>query len=548
MLEGLDWERLDDFDRALADRERGMLLIAEGELGLAATTLEKVWLSVQTGPTPLKSSTALALGWVQTQLGHGERAMHVLEEAVALTQGSRGAQARATRGICHLYSGRFKAAEEDFVEARRLSPIISSLSATLAYSEGVLYRAQGRYGESLQAFQEALSGTALEDEVAFFSELGVCALHGAMGEFQLAAGSLARASKLKEHPRRLLYWNWRAALLRQQQGGSQSSQLALVREGFVRCGLMREAGWVSLCLAESLLSQRDIEGARAALDQAADIRHAFGRAAAPTIELRDLVLVRQYLAEFPHGYSSVLLADWTALKGNLPHVISLVTLGGSQILMDGKPVQLRLRRSTEILAYLLLRGRTTRERLLTDLWPEKSPKDAGNYFHQIRHKMETALPGLKIPYDSADGTYGVRLEGPRLEWDVQRVKRLLSGPEEDVSEAIQAYTGVFMPSVGVSWAQEVGRELEWSVIKSGLQLMDRWNADGQTGKCLELAHRLREIEPYNEVLAEYLVMAVLDLEGYIAAKRTLEQVVTQFETEFGEIPERLLNLHTRLAS
>ena len=95
------------------------------------------------------------------------------------------------------------------------------------------------------------------------------------------------------------------------------------------------------------------------------------------------------------------------------------------------------------------------------------------------------------------------------------------------------------------WAQEVRRKLEWTVVKSGLQLLDRWYAEGQVGKCLELALKLREIEPFNEVLAEYLVVTILKLEGHLAARRTFTELSNEFEIELGKLAYRLSMLEQR---
>ena len=546
-LRGLDGWELTPFDRALAERERGVMLLGEGHLVEAVSALEQVWVSVQDGPTAIRASTALALGTTHAQLGQDLRAVHVLNAAIAMTTGAKRGYPLATRGLSRVYGGDYVGAEQDFQEARTYLEAVPALASSLAYDEGVLRRAQGRYGDALCHFRHAVVLAGPEGELSFFAELQICAVHTALGQTNEATAALARASRGRAEPRQDLFWQWRAAALAAAQGQGEARRLEEVRDAFSVLGLLRETGWVCLHLSESHLRQGQVQGASAALNRATDVRHQLGSGAALATELRDLTLVRQWLEHQQETYSRILLDDWRALKGCAPVQITLITLGDTRILADGQAVPMRLRRSVEILVYLLDHGPTTREQLLTALWPESAPRDAANYFHQVKNKLESALPGLTIPYHAAGGTYSVQLQGPRLNWDVTDVKRLLNaGDDDSVWEAIQAYSGAFLPGASVTWAQEERRALEWSVVKAGLRLIDRWNAEGQSSKCLELALRLREIEPYNEVLAEYLVVATLELEGHIAARRALDDLSSQFKLEVGEVPPRLLVLERRL--
>jgi len=546
-LEALDSNVLTSFDRALAKRELGMLLLGEGRLLEATQTLEQAWTSVQCAPPALQASTALALGLAHGQLGQELRAVHVLDSAVTVSQGVKRAYPLASRGLYKIYAGDYESAGQDLQGARTYLVDVPVLGSTLSYNEGVLCRARGRYAEALRCFQTAVALAGPEGELSFFAELSICAIHTALGQWHEAAAALARSAQQRTQLRRDLFWRWRAAALNESQGKVMSEELQEVQQQFLGLGLQREAGWVGLHVAESLLHQGKDKAAQSTLEQVMDTAHRLGGPNAMVIELRDLNAVQEQLRQLRGGYPGLLYTAWEAMSGCAPIRIELITLGASRILVDGRALPLRLRRSVDVLVYLLERGAANRMQILTDLWPETSPKEAGNYFHQVKNKLEAALPGMTLPYDAATGTYSVRVQGPRLLWDAAAVKSLLSTDDDDsIWEAITAYAGAFLPSSEVAWVQEERKQLEWSVVKAGLQLIERWNAAGQTSKCLELAQRLREIEPYNEVLAEYLIVATLELEGHIAARRAFNEVSSQFRLEIGEVPPALVALEQKL--
>jgi DNA-binding SARP family transcriptional activator len=135
-----------------------------------------------------------------------------------------------------------------------------------------------------------------------------------------------------------------------------------------------------------------------------------------------------------------------------------------------------------------------------------------------------------------------------LRFDALDIKRALSASgEDDLERAVRMYAGPFLPQAESEWARSEREALEWSVIKTGLRLMDSWSARGDYAKCLELSQRLLEIEPWNEVLVEYLVSAVGELEGAVAAARTMGVIARRFETEVGGLPPKLQELHQRVA-
>ena len=62
--------------------------------------------------------------------------------------------------------------------------------------------------------------------------------------------------------------------------------------------------------------------------------------------------------------------------------LEVMTLGQELVLRDGVPCTMRVRGSVAVLTYLALHPRSTRQTVITDLWPERDPKKAATYFRQ----------------------------------------------------------------------------------------------------------------------------------------------------------------------
>lgn len=542
-LTQLPWPALDAFDRSLAERESGMLHIASGQLDQGRQALERAWVFAQGQHLTLVTGVALALGWAEALAGFDGHATHYFGIAVTHSQGHKHVQALATRGLSLIYAGQYDQAERDLKEASVTGSGLPALAPQLAYTWGVYCRAQGRWQDALRHFQNAiqLADACAEVDSAFFGELGACAVYSALGQFSDAQATLNRAAKHNRETRKAAFWQWRATVLRGLQGDPSADQaLREVAQTFRTMGLHREAAWVTLHAAEASARTGKAADAHSALQSAIDLRHLLGSGSALVVEMRDLPHVQRLLTEHPEPYTRVLRDDWRALGGCAPLGVQLLTLGQAAVLRDGQPVRLRLRRGVELLAYLMAYAPTPREQLLADMWPDTGPRDAANNFHQIKHALEKNLPGLTLPYDPATRTYSLQTDGLRLHWDVQELERqLVSRLEADTERAVTCYGGPFLPSASTPWTEQLRRDLEWRLMKAGLELVERWSIQGDAARCLTFARRLRELDPYNDTLAEVFVDATLQFEGVLAARHLLHEIRDQFVGEVGDFPPRL---------
>lgn len=547
--------RLRPFDRALAHRELGAIRFGAGDLVAATEAWEGAWTAAHesAGCQAILPGLAQALGLGYSARGLDLRALHYLDRAVLTPSPARRAYARSSRGLCLVYLGRFIEAERDLDEAATLVTAVPAAVPVITLNHAILLRARGLLGPALERFgvAAALARHAQEPSTECYAVLGSCAVLTVLGRFDEASANLARARGSARTPAaRAAVALREGALMAREQDPAALSALETAAAGLAMLGLQREVGWAYLQLSEAHLLAGRAAQADAAARRATEARNLLGCGTAVAVELPLAARTLERLAGLPPGHAArALFDDWRCLEGTAPMNVELRTLGTAELLVDGRRARLQLARSVEVLAYLLANPRSRRSRVLSALFPEVPPTRAVNYLHQVRLELAREVPGLTVPYDREARTYAVACEGPRLVWDVQELNRLVTATSKDdgaADAAIGAYAGPFLPEADTEWVRTERERLEWSVVKVGLESMERWYAAGEFKKCTDLATRLLELEPLNGALAEYLVTATLALEGEVSARRELERVSARFNEEVNDVPDRLRELARRL--
>jgi two-component SAPR family response regulator len=166
-------------------------------------------------------------------------------------------------------------------------------------------------------------------------------------------------------------------------------------------------------------------------------------------------------------------------------------------------------------------------------------------FHQVRDDLKKSVPGLSIPYDRQQRTYGVRLEQVDFSWDHRDLRAALTRVETqgtDLLEVLSGYTGVFLPHAEGPWASREREQLQAWVIRVGLKTLTEWQVAQDCGRCLRLARRLVELDPDDEALNVVLLRAVQEVEGDLAARTAYRAIRRRFEEDYGEVPPSLAQL------
>lgn len=537
---------LDPFDGALALRERGAQLYTDGALAAASDALERAWavsFDAAGGPA-LRPGIGQALGLVYAERGLDRRAAGYFEAALASANPARAVYLRTGRALSLLYLGDDAGAGADLAAAEAGLEHVPVAAPYLRWVQGAVHRALGRLEPAEARLREATAGAreAQEPETECYAELELCALATTADRGGRARAHLARARNLAANDKMRALVALREGALAAREGRDEAVPLLLRSAAqFAGWGLAREEGWSWLHLAEAYLRTDRHGEAHEALARASASRHATGEPAPLRPELRSTPRVVERLATALDGSSApIALAELGRGRADVPLRLELRTLGRAELLVDGVETRLELRRSVEVLAYLLGTPAVPLSRVLVDLFPDTRPARARNYFHQVRYALARAVPGLSVPYDPASRTYRVRCDGVALRSDAQDLRDALrQGGEKGLTEALALYRGPFLPGADSEWARAEREELSWTIVQLGLEVVGASTAGGLIPMSLRLTGRLLEIEPYDEALNEALVDAVRRLEGERAARRVVSHLARRFERELGMLPPAL---------
>lgn len=155
------------------------------------------------------------------------------------------------------------------------------------------------------------------------------------------------------------------------------------------------------------------------------------------------------------------LEDASHLSGNMRDDlftagmrIEVMTLGQELVLRDGVPCSMRVRGSVAVMTYLALHPRSTRQAVITDLWPERDPKKAATYFRQCISDIREAIGSDVVLVEGAHQSPEYRLSSKAtVILDSQRVLQLVANGQ--LPAAVAAYKGEFLASLEDSeWAEE----------------------------------------------------------------------------------------------
>jgi tetratricopeptide (TPR) repeat protein len=549
VLAALDLQRTSHFDRALALRERGAYYYTIGELANAVAALERAWAeaAASTWGSWLRAGIGQALGLTCAERGLDRRATEYFEVALESANAAKTVYLRAARALSLSYVGELQRAREDIEAAEANLWHVPLAAPYVRFVLGVLLWASGAADDADAAFAEsaALAREAQEPETECYAELGRCAIATARGRYDAAQGQLARAEMLVLNTKMQALVQLRHGVLAAQSGQPEAVTLLVSSEqAFERLGLARERAWTWLQLAEARLRMQQAAEATAALRRARALEYALGSGPILHIELHSTPRVAEYLVgrKVEHALAE-LTAEVERFVIAVPGRLEFRSLGRSELLLDGTHVRFDMRRTLEVLAYLLRRSGITLDRILLDLFPDQDADNARNYFHQVRYELGRKVARLSVPFDQQTRTYSVHHPGVAVCWDAQEVRQALAlGGEAGLMDALKAYPGPLLPNCDGEWIRSEREELALSVAKLGLDVMRSWYAQGRSDKCLATAGRLLEIDPYDDTLIDILIKSAMALEGEASAQRTARRIARRYEQELGVIPPALARL------
>ncbi len=538
------FENLNPLDKAFYYRQLASLDVSSDKIEQALENIELAWYQTYFSEEAAKRSRfgiAYLMSYIYSELGQDFLASEYMEIALEVANPARKTQLYLNQVTMLGYLGEFDRAQALIDKAN--TSALPYLEIEKLHRQAFIHRNNSDLEYAIHSYEKAIV-TEKQLNLIFwqcFSSMLLATVHLEFGNVVEARKYMAKARIAPKTKRSEMYLNFRDASLLSYLGEeSATEQFEKAIAAFEKASSPRILACVYLHYAEHKLKFGEVAQAESLMDKATDIRHAIGKVAIVPMEIRTLNRVLDYLEDLPEEhYAKVIYYDYLE-KGKVqkqPSVVTLQSLGQEAILIDNEPVRLTMNRAVEIACYLLRNPASKLDEIILALFADDDPKRAKNYFHQSRYDLESAVPGLKVPYDVKTRSYSLVHNSYEFEWDVEKLEYSLNTAiPDDVFQMLMCYNGAFLPSSSTEWAEQERENIAWSALKVGLTMLEQWYDEEDYTKCLDLASKLRDIDPYNESLVLYILEATHKLEGDVIAKLKVAQFEKLFQEEVGEFP------------
>jgi two-component SAPR family response regulator len=530
-----------------------------GQMRLAVRSLKGAWLKANflENSTNLCAQIAQSLASVLHDLGQDVEALKYINKALQKTDGSWHLMLRITRAFAALSVGDTEQAKIDLLETEKESRESDFDEAYHLTVSGLFSLLESRIPEAINQFELALQHAERIDsrELQVLSRGLLSGAYLSVGTKDKARAVLMPLCSLDLAPAEEATRLMRMGQVHTVNGDFDNARIHL--EGavatFSTLEHQRELAWTLLRLAHLYLEMKNQKLACQTLERVSDIANSVKSTAFLGTELKFMgeEVVRE-LASIASPYAMHALTPMLEMKKEtvipldsrpLIRRLRIVTLGKPQLLADDRNVSPRLNKAMELISYLSLHPQTSLERIVHDVFPDSDAKAGANYFHQLRHRITKDVPELRIVQDKQTKAYTLDTGTVPLESDYEDVIKLLNhATQNELHQALELYRGAFMPHLESEWAEEVRNNVEWLLVRSGLRVVQDLYERGDFEDCRKLTEKLRKVAPLDEGLSELLVRATNEIDGLLAARRTLSDVEKYFHNEVGELPPSLENL------
>src|SRR5437867_4033512 len=178
-------------------------------------------------------------------------------------------------------------------------------------------------------------------------------------------------------------------------------------------------------------------------------------------------------------------------------------LGTPRIEVDGRPLQVDMRKATALLAYLSVTGGTHARDLLVELlWPDADPERGRAALRRTLSTLRSALGRQWVTVSR--GAVGLDVEPDAV--DVARFRRL-TGSEEiaQLAEAVGLHRGDLLAGFGLrdsvrfdDWQRDAGAELRAELERALDRLVRALEAAGRPDEAIPHARRRLALDPLHE--------------------------------------------------
>lgn len=434
---------LSPYDLVLFFRTQSLQEETNGNIRRSLQLAEEAWRKVQGIPEfgLLAPSILGQLGVLYGRIGHAQRALWYIERGLTVTDGIEANKVKLKRASLLISLGRTSEAINELNALGDLGSI--GLNAERLAFTGQAHWTNSNLSTAVELFERAidLSVEAKSSYEELFSRLPLAAIEIYKKNLAAAQTHLKRSQLLITDKSDHLSYKFREVQY-QLASGVYSNDYALLEfaglsDEFGNMGLLQEQGWVRLHMADILL-RTGKPGLEQEIEVLKTLAVSLQNPAFLTRELIFLPELREYLQRCA-----------PTLVGAGENALEVRTLGTEALVFRGAEVHIPLRKTVEVLAYVLEHKSVRLDKVVEDVFPDSKARAARSYFHQVRHHLAAEVPGLDIHYDRESKLYHLKSELDVL-WDVAEVRagRYDSPP------------GSFLPSSANRWTDAVDRELE----------------------------------------------------------------------------------------
>jgi ATP/maltotriose-dependent transcriptional regulator MalT/DNA-binding SARP family transcriptional activator len=237
-----------------------------------------------------------------------------------------------------------------------------------------------------------------------------------------------------------------------------------------------------------------------------------------------------------------------------PARLDVRALGGARIALGGVEARAPKPQLRELFLYLLDHGAVPRDVLGEVFWPASPPGKRNANIHMAIHSLRRWIGATVVDFDG--GSYRL---SPSLEviYDVAGFRRArgvaLALPRGDprrffaLTEAVNSYTGDFLPEVVSEWAVERRRELEIQYLEVLAAYGEEALTRDQPQRAVEHIRRGLAMDPYRDDLNAQYMEALGRLGRRSEVVTHYQRYTNLLESDLGlEPPREVRDLYARI--
>ncbi|MBC8076286.1 MAG: hypothetical protein H7Y32_09455 [Chloroflexales bacterium] len=182
-------------------------------------------------------------------------------------------------------------------------------------------------------------------------------------------------------------------------------------------------------------------------------------------------------------------------------VLTVQTLGGDVIMLDGQPVGLGWAKAREVLYYLLAHpAGATADALCEALWPDRAGPRVRDLLKTAVYRLRAVLPPDTIALQRRH-VFTLNRDTVRLEYDAERFSVLLDAHDfvpEMLDEAIALYNGPFLGQSDALWSNALRTQFEERYVQALQGAARHYEQQRAFSEALTLYRQIIGINPLHE--------------------------------------------------